>query len=195
MQLNVKNLEPSDIYKLISNTVTPRPIAWISTLSKENILNLAPFSYFTPLSSSPATFLVSIGHKKDGTPKDTLRNLRENKKCSITIATTNQLKDMHNSANILDFNSSEFDEYNIKSKVILKGYPAVANDSKVVLFCNYLQEVDLKNSKTIPVIVELEEIYINDSLFTDKSNLKVEFTNQIARVGADYFALSEKIEP
>ena len=194
MQLNIENLDSSDIYKIVSNTVTPRPIAWVSTLSKENILNLAPFSYFTPLSSSPATFLISIGHKKDGSPKDTLKNLRESKKCSITIATTNQLRDMHNSANPLDYNSSEFEKFDIKTKTINPNYPDVPNNAKVVFFCQYLQEVELKGSKTIPVIVELKEIYIDDELFTDKENLRVDFTNQIARVGARYFSLGDELE-
>jgi len=194
MQLNIKNLEPTDIYKILSNTVTPRPIAWISTKSKEDTLNLAPFSYFTPLSSSPATFLISIGHKPNGNPKDTLKNLRDTKKCSIIIATTNQLQDMHNSANPLEYNQSEFKEFGIDTVLLNPNYPDVPQQSKVVFFCEYLQEVDLKNSKTIPVIVEVKEIYIDNSLFIDKENLKIEFTNQIARVGANYFELGDKLK-
>jgi len=194
MQLNVKNLESTDIYKIVSNTVTPRPIAWVSTISKEKILNLAPFSYFTPLSSNPATFLISVGHKPNGLPKDTLKNLRETKKCSIVIATTEQLKDMHNSSTPLEFNQSEFEEFNIKTTSINSNYPKVPTDSKVVFFCEYLQEINLKNSKTIPVIVELKEMFIDDELFTNKENLKIEFINQIARVGAKYFKLGEELE-
>ena len=194
MQLNIKDLNSSDIYKIVSNTLTPRPIAWVSTISKENILNLAPFSYFTPLSSSPATFLISIGHKSDGSPKDTLKNLRESKKCSIVIATTEQLQNMHNSATPLAYNESEFKEFNIKTTSINSNYPEIPIDSKIAFFCEYLQEVELKGSKTIPVIVELKEIFIDDKLFTDKENLKIDFTNQIARVGARYFKLGDELE-
>ena len=193
MIYNIESLEKLDIYKLMSNLTIPRPIAWVSTLSKENILNLAPFSYFTPLSSSPATFLISIGHKQDGSPKDTLKNLRETKKCSIVIATTNQLQDLKNSALPLDFNSSEFEEFNIETKTIDSNYPAVPKGSKVVFFCQYLQEVELEGSKTIPVIVKIKKIFVDDSLITDKENLKVTFKEAIARVGSKYFELCNEL--
>ena len=194
MIYKLSNLEKSDIYKLTSNLVVPRPIAWVSTISKENILNIAPFSYFTPLSSSPATMLISIGHKPNGKPKDTLKNLRDTKKCSIVIATTSQLQDMHNSATPIEHNISEFKEFNIKTTSVNQNYPDIPKNSKVAFFCEYLQEVDLKGSKTIPLIVEIKEIFIDDKLLTNKENLKIDFTNQIARVGSKYFKLGDEIE-
>ena len=65
-------------YKLMSDTVVPRPIAWIVT-QENGVINAAPFSYFIPLSSSPATVIVSIGHKEDGSQKDSLSNILKNK--------------------------------------------------------------------------------------------------------------------
>jgi len=71
MLIDFREKSKSERYHLISNSVVPRPIAWIATESKCNTLNIAPFSYFTPLSSNPPTLLVSIGHRGDGRPKDT----------------------------------------------------------------------------------------------------------------------------
>ncbi len=194
MQLEFKNLEQIERYKLMSNLVIPRPIAWISTISSNNVLNLAPFSYFTPLSSNPATFIVSIGHKQDGSPKDTLKNLRETKKCSIVIATDAEAGDLNASALSLPENVSEFQECNIEQKIINPNYPAIPKSAKIAFFCSYLQEVDLKNSKTIPVIVELQEVYIDDSLVADKEKLRFNFKNPLARVGTGYYKLGEEIE-
>ena len=194
MIYSCNNLEKNDIYKLMSNLVIPRPIAWVSTKSNSNILNLAPFSYFIPLSSSPATLLISIGHKKDGKPKDTLKNLRDTKKCSIVIATTNQVKSMHISATPLDYNVSEFKEFNIQNESINSLYPDTPKGSKVIFFCEYLQEVELKGSQTIPVVVEVKEIFIDDSLITNKESIKISFKDAIARVGATYFALGKELE-
>ena len=193
MNINFENLEQPNRYKLMSNLIIPRPIAWISTLSKENILNIAPFSYFAPLSSNPPAIIVSIGHKKDGSPKDTLKNLRDTKKCSLVIASVDEIKHLHKSKESLEHNKSEFDEFEIESKIINNDYPAVPKSSKVVFFCDLLQEVDLKNSKTIPVILEIKKLFIDDSLI-DKDTLKVEFKDAIARVGAKYFTLGEEIE-
>ena len=193
MEFKIENLDKLDVYKLMSNLIIPRPIAWISTKSKSAILNLAPFSYFTPLSSSPATVIVSIGHKKDGSPKDTLKNLRDTKRCSITIANVEDIKDLDSSAISLDEKVSEFDELNIDKKTILKDYPDVPINANVVFFGEYLQEVDLKDSKTIPVIIEIKAVYVNDKIFTNLEKLRVDFKS-IARVGANYYKLGEQIE-
>ncbi len=194
MNLKIKNLNQLDIYKIFSNSVIPRPIAWISTISKNNILNLAPFSYFTPLSSSPATFIVSIGHKENNLPKDTLKNLRETKKCSITIADINQLNQLHLSATSLEYNKSEFKEFDIKYDIINKNYPAVPKNSNIVFFGKYYKEIELEDSKTIPVVIKIEELFIDDSLIDDKENLYFNFLNPIARVGAKYFELGEELK-
>jgi len=193
MIYKIDNLEKTDIYKLMSNLIIPRPIAWISTISKENVLNLAPFSYFTPLSSSPASVIVSIGHKQNGEPKDTLKNLRETKKCAITIALTNQTEILHKSARPLNYNQSEFKEFNIKKIEISKNYPPIPSGSKVAFFCEYLQEVDLKGSKTVPVILEIKEIFVDNSLITDAKEVRVSFSDAVARVGAKYFELCNEI--
>ncbi len=186
----IKSLEQLDIYKLVSNIVVPRPIAWVSTKSKENILNLAPFSYFIPLSSKPATLLISIGHKKDGSPKDTLKNLRDTKKCSIVIASPSDVKDVEVSASALDYNSSEFEHFNIKTKEMLPNYPAIPKSAKVAIFAKYLKEVELEGSKTVPVIVEIEAIYIDDTIY-NSGKIKL---NPLARVGAKYFSLGDELE-
>ena len=186
----IKSLEQLDIYKLVSNIVVPRPIAWVSTKSKENILNLAPFSYFIPLSSKPATLLISIGHKKDGSPKDTLKNLRDTKKCSIVIASPSDVKDVEVSATPLDYNSSEFENFNIKTKEMLPNYPAIPKSAKAAFFAKYLKEVELEGSKTVPVIVEIEAIYIDDTIYNN-GKIKID---PLARVGAKYFSLGDELE-
>ena len=190
MLTNIDTIESLEVYKLLANIVVPRPIAWISTKSAKGVLNIAPFSYFTPLSSSPATVIVSIGHKEDGSAKDTLKNLRENKKCSIVIAAPNDVKDVEISAKPLDYNESEFDKFNIETKEILTDYPKVPKSANIVLFGDYLKEVELEGSKTIPVILEIKSIYVDDMLYKD-GKVKID---PLARVGAGYFALGKELK-
>jgi flavin reductase (DIM6/NTAB) family NADH-FMN oxidoreductase RutF len=75
-EFDVAALEPDLAYKLLVGAVQPRPIAWVSTIDEEGIANLAPFSFFTVASRSPATILFSLTEKESGSIKDTLRNLR-----------------------------------------------------------------------------------------------------------------------
>jgi len=191
MLINFKDEAPIRRYKLMSNTVIPRPIAWIVTGSE--VLNIAPFSYFTPLSSEPATLIVSIGHKSDGTPKDTLRNLREEKKCVICIVDEKHFESMHFSSKSLDATQSEIETFNIPTQEVIKGFPPIPKGIKIAYFCEYLQEVELKGSKTIPVIVEIKQLYLSDTIITDTEQMDLEFSS-IARVGKGYASLREDIQ-
>lgn len=192
MLIDFKEKTPTERYLLMANTVIPRPVAWIATQGE--VLNLAPFSYFTPLSSEPPTMIVAIGHRPDGTPKDTLRNLRKEKKCVISIVDKEHFEAMHLSSKPLDATQSEAETFNISTKKVIEGYPAMPDGIKVAFFCEYLQEVDLKGSKTIPVIVEIKYLYLDDRIIADKEKIKVTF-EAIARVGREYASLKEDLIP
>ena len=83
MYLNLSDLPSSEIYHLLTQTVIPRPIAWILTeneqskSAKYDQYNLAPFSFFNAMASNPPAFVVSIGKKTETQEKDTRANLKE----------------------------------------------------------------------------------------------------------------------
>ena len=72
-------------------TVTPRPIAWITTINNEGLVNVAPFSFFTCLSSHPPLIGVTIMNRK-GHPKDTLQNIMDRGEFVINVVTEDNLK-------------------------------------------------------------------------------------------------------
>ncbi|PHS39417.1 MAG: flavin reductase [Sulfurovum sp.] len=190
MLIDFKEKTPPVRYHLMASAVIPRPIAWIATQGE--VLNIAPFSYFTPLSSEPATLIVSIGHKADGSAKDTLRNLRESKKCVVCIVDEDHFEAMHMSSKGLDASESEVEVFDIATQDVVEGFPPMPEGIKVAFFCEYLQEVDLKGSKTIPVIVEIKHLYLDEKIITDKEKMRFEFSS-IARVGQGYATLDESI--
>jgi flavin reductase (DIM6/NTAB) family NADH-FMN oxidoreductase RutF len=192
MLIDFKEKTPTERYFLMANSVIPRPIAWIATQGE--VLNLAPFSYFTPLSSEPPTMVISIGHRPDGTPKDTLRNLREDKRCVISIIDHDHFEAMHLSSKPLDEKESEAATFDIATKEVIEGYPAMPEGIKVAFFCEYLQEIELKGSKTIPVIVEIKHLYLDDQIITDREKMKVAF-GAVARTGSGYASLKEDLVP
>lgn len=191
MLIDFKGKTPTERYLLMANTVVPRPIAWIATQGE--VLNLAPFSFFTPLSSEPPTMIVSIGHRSDGTPKDTLRNLRDTKKCVITIVDETHFEAMHFSSKELGPSESEAEAFEIPTQKVIEGYPPMPQGVKVAFFGEYLQEVDLPGSQTIPVIIKVTHLYLDDKIITDREKIKIEF-EAIARVGRGYATLDENLE-
>src|SRR5712672_114820 len=66
-----------ELYSLLIRCIAPRPIAWVSTMSREGRLNLAPFSFFNGVSSKPPALLFVCGRHDNGKKKDTLVNVEE----------------------------------------------------------------------------------------------------------------------
>jgi flavin reductase (DIM6/NTAB) family NADH-FMN oxidoreductase RutF len=79
-------LDRQALHALINGLVYPRPIAWVSTVSRDGRPNLAPFSFFNAFSFSPPTVALGPGSRK-GVNKDTLRNIRETGEFTISVVT------------------------------------------------------------------------------------------------------------
>ena len=75
MILDSRNMSLHDLYRLLSGTVLPRPIAFVSTVGPDGVYNLAPFSFYTILCSKPAMVGVSVARRDGGEKKDTARNI------------------------------------------------------------------------------------------------------------------------
>jgi flavin reductase (DIM6/NTAB) family NADH-FMN oxidoreductase RutF len=195
MLINFQEKSPTQRYHLMTNVIVPRPIAWVVTegeIAGEAVTNIAPFSYFTAISSEPAAVLISIGHRPDGSPKDTLRNLRDTKKCVICIVDADHFEPMHLSAEGLDASQSELEYLNIPTQKVLEGYPPIPTGIKAAMFGTYRQEVDLPGSKTIPVIIEIAHLYVDEAIISDTDKMKLSF-DAIARMGGDYRVLGEML--
>ncbi len=193
MIFNLENKEINDKYKLMAQTIIPRPIAWVVT-QDEGVINIAPFSYFIGLSSNPATVLVSVGHKADAVPKDTLENIRKHKKCTICMVDEKSLQKMHFSSKELDKDISEAELFDINTKTMFEEFPPIIEDTPCSYFCTFNQEIDLGGGTTIPLVLNVEQIYIKDENITDKQRLTIEF-DPVARIGKSYAFLGEEITP
>lgn len=76
-------LRGSDVYRLMTDLVVPRPIAWVSSVGADGSRNLAPYSFFQAVSAAPPTIVLGCGWRRDGTPKDTLRNILETREFTV----------------------------------------------------------------------------------------------------------------
>lgn len=82
------SLEAHEMHRLLSSVVTPRPIAWVSTLSKARLVNVAPYSFFNVVSDDPPLIVLGIGDGERGIAgdtKDTLVNIRERGEFVVNI--------------------------------------------------------------------------------------------------------------
>ena len=178
----------------INALVCPRPIGWITTVSKQGGVNLAPYSFFNLMSSAPPIVVFS-SHPR----KDSQRNAEETGEFVYNLATFD-LRDMM-SASSADFDAAESEPEKLGLEMVpsLKVKPPRVKRSPVHFECKYLQTVPLvgsdgqKNRSEI-IIGEVVGVHIDESIIRDG---KVDITRArpIARLGYwDYCVVNEVFE-
>jgi flavin reductase (DIM6/NTAB) family NADH-FMN oxidoreductase RutF len=138
--INVTSLEPDLAHKLLVGAVQPRPIAWVSTVSADGGINLAPFSFFTVASRNPATVLVSIGPRVGGGVKDTLTNLRVSGDFVVNIASADHLGAVSASGMAVDPKVDEFELAGVTPVASVKVRAPRVAEARLALECELREE-------------------------------------------------------
>ena len=76
IELDLLTTHADRAYPILAGLVTPRPIAWVTTLNEDGSVNAAPFSFFNVFGAEPPLVIFAPGDRDDGSPKDTARNCR-----------------------------------------------------------------------------------------------------------------------
>ena len=194
--------EPKKGYPLLHNPfnalVFPRPIGWISSLSKTGIANLAPYSFFNAIAYVPPQVMFSAtAYHNQGGFKDSVANILATKEFVINLA-TKKLKQQVVQSSIDAPN--DIDEFKLmklkkrKSKIVKP--PSVA-ESPVNLECRLLKKIDLKTTsknknQNKMIIGEVVGIYI-DNKFIKNNKINSLAMRAISRMGyAEYSEVDSK---
>lgn len=191
MIFDVSTLNNQDKYRLLNGGITPRPIAWISTRSQNNIDNIAPYSFFTVASCNPPVLLYTQVTPRDCIDKDTLNNLKETHECVVNIVNEPLLKKMNLTSTSLSINESEFNFANVASCCSVKVTPKSVKNSPVRYECT-LREIitvsDLPTGGTV-VLLDVQAIYVQDDLLQD-GKIHQKLLNSVGKMGEDNFSLT-----
>ncbi|WP_112479258.1 flavin reductase family protein [Vibrio variabilis] len=196
MQLNLDELSPNAIYHLMTQTVIPRPIAWVLTESSQDNFNLAPFSYFAPVSSNPPLLMISIGKKPDGTLKDSAVNAIKNKRLVIHIANADSAEVMTQTSATLEHGESEVEA----SDVALTNFDGFSlprvSQCPIAFGCSLHEVIEMGETPQHLVIAKIEQVFIDDSVIdTQQERLVVDGlkVNPLSRLGGNNYALINEI--
>lgn len=189
MLIDIEKTDAPEIYRLFTHAIIPRPIAWILSANANGSKNLAPFSYFNAVSSNPALLSVSIGRKKDGSPKDTLRNITERSHCVVHITRPSDAQPVMDSAKSFAYEESENEILNLETVAVenwslprLKGAP-------VAFYCKKYNIIEIGSGPQSLVLLEVTSMYINPEIGAE---LRPEQLNPLARLGGQSFANLDK---
>jgi flavin reductase (DIM6/NTAB) family NADH-FMN oxidoreductase RutF len=193
MIFDVAKLESQEKYRLLNGGVTPRPIAWISTRSRDNIDNLAPYSFFTVASCNPPVLLYTQVTQRSGIDKDTLQNLIETGECVVNIVNSALLEKMNLTSASLKIDESEFDFADVESCASYKVQPSSVKDAPIRYECT-LREVipvsDLPTGGTV-ILLDVKYVYVRDDLYNDGS-INQKSIDSVGKMGGDYFSFTTK---
>ena len=170
MIINPPEHDYRDIYKLMIGAIVPRPIAFVSSISPEGALNLAPFSFFTGVSANPPVICFSpMIRGTDGNRKDTLNNIETTREFVVNIVSEDFAVQMNICSTEFPPEVDEFQQSGLTpiSSDLVKA-PRV-KESKINLECRLLQvlHVSPKPLGGSLVLGEVLRFHIADELWDD----------------------------
>ncbi|WP_044874188.1 flavin reductase family protein [Pseudomonas sp. LFM046] len=189
MQLDFTQLSPLDAYRWLASTVTPRPIAWVSTLSKDGISNLAPFSFFQVISDNPPTLMVNINTRDDGELKDTLRNVQDTGELVIQLVSYAQAEAMNASAALLPHGVSEFEKCGIATAPSQRVRAPRVLGAPVAFECRLaeIQPYPRTNPNCHMVFAEVLLAHIEDDVLTEAGRVDPHRLDLVGRLGGSAY--------
>lgn len=185
MIIDPSKLDPKSVYKLLIGSVVPRPIAWISTVSREGIRNLAPFSFFTVASRQPPMLCVSVEPRPDeGSAKDTLGNIEETGEFVINIVSLPLSNAMYESSKS---HPPEVDEFEAAG---LTPAPCEVVEAPRVGEAGVNMECLLDRMLTLGtdhlVIGRMVRFHVRDELYQQNSRIDVANLKPLGRLAGNY---------
>jgi flavin reductase (DIM6/NTAB) family NADH-FMN oxidoreductase RutF len=194
MQFDIQNTDSSILYKLLTGTIIPRPIGWISTIDENGINNLAPFSYFNMVSSDPACLMFST-RRDDNKYKDTLNNVLQNNQFVVNLVTIDVVEQMNTTSAAVPATVDEFELANITpiDSVFVK--PKRVKESLVHFECEKIHHYFMDNETgggACIIIGKIITMHIDDSILMENHKIDLEKYKPVARLaGSNYSKLGE----
>ncbi|MGB8761093.1 MAG: flavin reductase family protein [Candidatus Sulfotelmatobacter sp.] len=196
MIVSPSDLLHSELYGILLNSVAPRPIAWVSTISASGNLNLAPFSFFNAVCVDPPLLAFAPGLRRPkqagavhGEAKDTLRNVRETKEFVVNLVTYEAAEKMNLTSGEYDATVDEFELAKLTPQPSNIVRPPRVAESPVSFECRLHQILDFSSRPTSSslVIGQVVSIHINDAHLSD-GKLDRNSLDLIGRMGGLQYA-------
>jgi flavin reductase (DIM6/NTAB) family NADH-FMN oxidoreductase RutF len=191
-------------YKLLVSGI-PRPISFLSTVSKDGQKNLAPFSYFQVVDHDPPIFVVGFSARsRSERPKDTLRNLRETGECVINIVSEHTIEAVNATSIDVQFGVSEWDfsglteavSTMVKAARVKEAVFAIEGKLREIIELDYHGKGQLVKPTGALAIIEASRFWVReDALNEERSEIGLETLRPLTQLsGISYGRVREIFE-
>ncbi|MDN4494608.1 flavin reductase family protein [Ureibacillus aquaedulcis] len=189
ISINPNAITEHEVSKILKGSIIPRPIAFVTTISDEKIVNGAPFSYFNIVCAHPPMISLAI-QRENGNIKDTARNIKSNEEFVVHIVDRDNVEKVNETAARLPYNKSELElakMTQLPSKLI--SVPGI-KEAKVRMECKLVKAIPLESEGRVIsdlVIGEVVQFHLSDEIYEENGRINVERLNPVSRLaGAEY---------
>lgn len=195
MQIDIEKISVQETYQWMVSLVTPRPIAWVTSVSPEGVLNLAPFSFFNTFGANPPVVVFSPTLTRTGGKKDTLLNIEQSKEFVIHAATESDVEDVNASSATIPRDKSEVELLGLKTLPGVRvGVPRLAG-SAFAMECRLIQIVPIGGGPISAnlVIGEVLMIHLDSEILGEDGKVDPRKLRAVARLGGDDWCRSRDL--
>lgn len=177
-------------YKLLAGTVTPRPIAWVTTQDADGLVNAAPYSFFNAMGHTPPTVVLGLLHDPKTGAKDTETHILATQEFVVNLVNETVAEAMNGTAINAPRSVSEIARAGIETVPATRVAPPLIAAAPVSFECRLLQAVQPSTESTI-VIGEVLAAHIEERFILDAERCHIDTPamGMIGRMhGAGYYA-------
>ncbi|MFJ5964354.1 flavin reductase family protein [Bacillus sp. NPDC093026] len=194
--LQMDELSQKEAYQLLSGSIVPRPIAFITSLSKEHVVNAAPFSFFNVISANPPLIAVSIG-RRNGQMKDTAQHITDREEFVVHVSDEDIIQDINETAATLPQGESELNQtrlHQVKSTAV--AVPGI-KEARIRFECKLEKHMTFQNDEgdiTVDHIIgRVVCAHVDKAVYdVEKGYVSTKLLKPVARLaGNDYARLGE----
>mgnify|MGYP000044052743 FL=1 len=193
--IDIQSGETAGLYQYLSAAVTPRPIAFVSTIDSEGNKNLSPFSFFNVFSINPPILVFSpVRRVRNNTSKHTLENVQQVKECVISLVTEEIAQQVSLASCDFDKETNEFEKAGftaIKSDLIR---PSRIKESPINFECKVNEVIALgkEGGAGSLVLCEVLKMHIDESILDENNAINPFKLNIVSRLGSNWYGKTTK---
>jgi len=191
LTIDPRHISTAQLHSYLLSSVSPRPIAFASTIDKNGNPNLSPFSFFNVFSANPPVLIFSPARRvKNNTTKHTLNNVNEVKEVVINVVNYNMVHQMSLSSTEYPQGINEFEKagFTMMDSDVIKPYRVA--ESPVQFECTVKEIVALGNEGGAGnlIICQVVKMHINKDILDENNVIVQEKLDLVARAGGSYYS-------
>lgn len=191
--IDLDQQDPASRYKLLTGSIVPRPIALVSTLGVNGVVNLAPFSQFMIFAANPGLLGFSASRHSTG-EKDTIRNLRQSGEMVINIASWSMAAQVQKCAEEISADQSEAERAGLAliSSELVK--PPRVRDAPVHFECELDRMIGLGDIPNMIVVARIRQMHLREDIILPDAKIDTMALDPLGRVAGRNYCRVETVQ-